>query len=178
MRLFYRARQFWLALGAQPTKNGAALATRLLTPAQLDLFAGMQAGEQAHALQVLHKLLDQGETHPDLLAAALLHDCGKQLVPLNPLERAWVVVVKKLLPAQAEAWGQVERQDLTHLPIWQRSLVVAEQHPLWGAELAQQAGASPLLQALIRRHQQFLPAEPVGVEDELLTKLQVVDNES
>ena len=179
MRLLYRARQFWLALGAQPGSDDLELATSLLTPSQMALFRGMQPGEQAHALKVLHRLLEQGEVHPDLLAAALLHDCGKQLSPLNPLERAWIVLAQKLFPARAAYWGRVEKEALAGLAGWRRPLAVAEQHPAWGAEMAQQAGASPLLQALIRRHQQPLTnAEDASLEDELIRKLQVVDNES
>ncbi|OGO69823.1 MAG: hypothetical protein A2Z49_11080 [Chloroflexi bacterium RBG_19FT_COMBO_56_12] len=177
MRLLYRARQFWLALGAQPDPEALRLAANLLTPAQMGLFRGLQTGEQAHALNILSRLLKQGENHPDLLAAALLHDCGKQLNPLNPLERAWIVLVQKLCPGRMQYWGKVEREALGRLPGWQRPLVVAEQHPAWGAEMARQVGASSLLQALIRRHQEQLD-RPMGLEDELLRKLQVLDNES
>jgi hypothetical protein len=178
MRLLYRARQFWHALGAQPDREELRLAASLLTPAQLALFHGMQPGEQAHALSILSRLLIQGENHPDLLAAALLHDCGKQLHPINPLERAWIVLAQNLFPARARAWGKVEPEALPELPGWRRSLAVAEQHPAWGAELARQSGASSLLQALIRRHQERLDHHSTDLEDELLHKLQVVDNES
>jgi hypothetical protein len=178
MRLLYRARQFWHALGAHPDQDELRLAISLLTPAQMALFRGLQLGEQAHALSVLSRLLMQGENHPDLLAAALLHDCGKQLNPINPLERAWIVIAQKLFPARAREWGKVERGTLHRLPAWRRSLAVAEQHPAWGAEMVRQAGASILLQSLIRRHQEHLNNRCVDLEDELLHKLQVVDNES
>jgi hypothetical protein len=144
----------------------------------MGIFNGMQPGEQAHALNILHRLLKQGENHPDLLAAALLHDCGKQRYPLNPLERAWIVLVYKFSPERAKAWGRGNGNAVDHLPIWQRSLVVAEQHPAWGAEMVQQAGASPLLLTLIRRHQERLDNPASGLENELLHKLQVVDNEN
>jgi len=178
MRLLYRARQFWLALGAQPDPNELSLAASLLTSAQMVLFSELQPTEQAHALNILSRLLDQGETHPDLLAAALLHDCGKQLSPLTPLERVWIVIAQKLFPLRARDWGRVERELLVRVPRWRRSLVVAEQHPAWGAEMARQAGASPLLEALIRRHQEHLNNGGANLEEELLYKLQVVDNDS
>jgi hypothetical protein len=178
MRLCYRARQFWLALGAQPEAEQLEQAARLLTPAQMAVFRGLQPSEQAHALNVLSRLVEQGETHPDLLAAALLHDCGKQFSPLNPLDRAWIVLADKLFPAHLEKWGQADAASLDRLSAWRRPLVVAAQHPAWGAELARQAGATPLLQALILRHQQHLETAPAGLEDELLSKLQTVDDQN
>ena len=178
MRLLYRARQFWLALGAQPDPEQLRLAASLLTPTQMRLFSGMQPGEQVHALNILRRLMEQGENHPDLLAAALLHDCGKQIYPISPVERAWTVIAHKLFPLRSRSWGKAEQEVLQKLPIWQRSLAVAEQHPVWGAEMAMQAGASPLLQTLIRRHQEPLNLYSANLEDELLYKLQVVDDES
>jgi hypothetical protein len=178
MRLCYRARQFWLALGARPEAQQMEQAAKLLPPAQMAVFSGLQPGEQAHALNVLNRLVEQGETHPDLLAAALLHDCGKQLSPLNPLERAGIVLAQKLFPAHLEEWGRTEAVSIEKLPAWRRPLVVAAQHPAWGAELARQAGATPLLQALILRHQQHLEAAPACLEDELLHKLQIVDDQN
>jgi exopolyphosphatase/pppGpp-phosphohydrolase len=178
MRLLYRARQFWHDLGARPDQHALKLASGVLTPAQMALFRNLQPGEQAHAIKVFSRLLMQSEEHPDLLAAALLHDCGKQLSPINPLQRAWIVIAQTLFPARVKQWGQVERERLPGLPAWRRALAVAEQHPLWGAELARQAGASPLLQALIRRHQERLNHHSATLEDELIHKLQVVDNES
>lgn len=178
MRLLYRARQFWLALGAQPDPDELRLAATLLTPALMALFHSMQPDEQAHALKVLSRLLKQGENHPDLLAAALLHDCGKRLSPLNPVDRAWIVLAHKMFPSRVEDWGKVELEALKGLPGWRRPLAVAVQHPTWGAEMVRQAGGSSLLQALILRHQQHLEDRRTSLEDELLHKLQVVDNES
>jgi predicted hydrolase (HD superfamily) len=88
------------------------------------------------------------------------------------------VIAQALFPDRAKEWGQVELKKLVELPAWRRALAIAEQHPLWGAELARQAGASPLLQALISRHQEHLNHRHATLEDELLHKLQVVDNES
>jgi hypothetical protein len=178
MRVLYRLRQFWHALEARPDQEGLRLASSLLTPMQMALFCKLQHSEQAHAIKVFIRLLMQGEEHPDLLAAALLHDCGKQLSPISTLQRVWIVIAQTLFPKRAKVWGSVEQAMLTEQPAWRRALAVAEQHPVWGAELARQTGASPLLQALIRRHQDRLNHRHTTIEDELLHKLQVVDNES
>jgi hypothetical protein len=178
VRLFYRVHQFWLALSAKPNPAGLELARGVLTPAQMELFIAMPPNEQAHALNVLQKLLGQGESHPDLLAAALLHDVGKQTHPLHPLERAVIVLGQKLFPHKLKQLGAEPLSGLHSLPAWQRSFVVAAQHPAWGAQMARDAGVSELGQALISRHQEKPSKNPLTVEDTLLLKLQAVDNES
>lgn len=175
MRLCYRARQFWQALAARPTPGGMAKAEAVLSTSQLVLFRGMQPSEQAHALKLLEALHSQGETDPDLLVAALLHDTGKQRCPLHLWERVAIVLVQAASPALARRWGEQPAGSCTG---WRKPFSVAAQHAEWGAELALQAGISPLAAALIRRHQQFAPAESSLREDILLRKLQAVDDNS
>jgi hypothetical protein len=177
VRLLYRFQQFRLALTARPDPTAAQAARAALSAEQMRLFAGMQPSEQAHALGVLRRLQSQGETHPDLLVAALLHDAGKQRCPLRPWERALVVLVKALSPSLARRWGAPPASQPACAG-WRRSFVVAEQHAEWGAEMALQAGSSPLSAALIRRHQQPAPAQSDQLEDRLLRRLQLADDMS
>jgi hypothetical protein len=175
VRPCYRARQFWQALVARPTPGGMAKAEAVLPPSQMALFRGMQSSEQAHALNMLEALYTQGETDPDLLVVALLHDAGKQRCPLHLWERVAIVLVQAASPALARRWGEQPAGSCTG---WRKPFSVAAQHAEWGAELALQAGISPLAAALIRRHQQFAPAESSLREDILLRKLQAVDDNS
>lgn len=176
-RLVYRGGQFRRHLASRPAPVGLAEARRILTPAQMELFLQMQAGEQAHSLAVFKRLGEQGETDADLRAAALLHDAGKVRYPLRIWERAWIVLAKKIIPGRFKAWGAASGR-LDNLPWWQRACAVAEQHPAWGAELAQAAGCSAQTVALIRRHQDQNPYHPQSDEDRLLQKLQAVDDQS
>jgi hypothetical protein len=62
-----------------------------------------------------------------------------------------------------------------------RAFVVAERHPGWGAEMVAEAGASRMVVALIRRHQDDLDGlrgQGSALEQELLRKLQSVDDHS
>jgi hypothetical protein len=143
----------------------------------MELFGHMQSSEQAHSLLVFNQLLAQREMQEDLLGAALLHDVGKSRFPLRIWERVLIVLGKALVPERAADWGQGEPRG------WKRPFVVAEKHPDWGAEMASAAGASPLAVSIIQRHQDvFDPAQRAhggerSLEDQLLYKLQEIDNE-
>ena len=178
MRLCYRARQFWLALAARPDPAALAAAQAVLTQAQWALFRGMQPSEQAHALHILHRLQAQGETDPDLLIAALLHDAGKQRCPLHPWERAVIVLAQAAAPRLMRRWSSQAEIDPKGCTGWRKPFMVATWHAEWGAKMAQQAGASPLVVALIRRHPQAVPPDSGQAEDNLLRKLQAEDDES
>lgn len=187
-RILYRTRQLWQILRLAPTQSELEGARSVLAPALFEIFTRMSPGEQSHSLRVYSRLVENGEDHPDLMAAALLHDCGKTLYPLKLWERAWIVIGKALLPRLSLNWSQGELHELQRLAFWKRPFVVAERHPGWGADLASRAGASKQAVALIRRHQEKQPAkaehlnppivEPSYIEDSLLHKLQVADNES
>ncbi len=174
-RWLYRTRQFWHALTARVDGEDLWEIQTALTPALQELFYRLQAGEQAHSLWVFRRLRGQNETHADLMTAALLHDVGKSLHPLGLWERVEIVLARKIAPQAVERWGNAS-------PVgWRKPFVVAAQHPAWGAELAQQAGATPLAAALIRRHQEKLQVEESAMgseEDFLLARLQKFDDES
>ena len=179
MRVLYRFRQFWHALTVVPTQEDLLQARQVLSPALMTLFLRMQPSEQAHSLWIYKQLLQQNEIDHDLLAAALLHDVGKSRYPLRLWERVVIVLGKAWFPEQIKSWGKAMPRG------WKRPFAIAEQHPAWGAELAAQAGASPLAVSLIRRHQDMLDTElitPSGesasLENHLLSCLQSVDNES
>jgi hypothetical protein len=174
-RLLYRTRQFWQALRSPPFSEDSKLIHSVLAPAQVELFGKMQASEQAHSLRVLRALIHQGETHPDLLVAALLHDAGKSRVKLRIWERVAIVLVKALCPGCEKRWGEGRAEG------WRRAFVVSARHPEWGAELAAGSGASPLAASLIRRHQEDGRGkwrDLESLEDRLLEKLVAVDDES
>jgi hypothetical protein len=92
-------------------------------------------------------------------------------------ERVLIVLVKAAAPHLAHRWGRMWNENQP-LPAWRRPFVVATHHPAWSAEMAAQAGASPLTLALIRRHQDPAPGLSAGLEDELLARLQAVDDQS
>lgn len=167
-RAGYRASQFVHALLARPAAEGAQLAAAHLPPHLRPVFEGMSRSERAHSLAVLRALLRQGHTDPDLLAAALLHDAGKTRAPLRLFDRVQVVLGCRLVPASARVWGSGAPYG------WKRPWVVAAQHAKWGAEILAQAGASPRLEAIVRRHHEAPLADGTDV-DLLLDALRAAD---
>ncbi len=177
-RLLYRLHQLSRSVFVKSTYEELDTVQQLLNPDEWELFIRLQPGEQAHALAMYHKLVEKGETQPDLLLAALLHDVGKLRYPLIPLQRVMVVVVQALFPALAVRWGRLPRDERTGSPVWKKAFVVAGQHAGWGAEMARLAGASPLTVQLIRSHHQSAGPNESMVESKLQHALWMVDNES
>ncbi|MGZ6346807.1 MAG: HD domain-containing protein [Anaerolineales bacterium] len=166
-RLTYRSRQFWNALpGTRKRVETEALLPHL-TPTQIALFRRMQKFEQTHALQVINRLKAAGQTDPDLLSAALLHDVGKVMFPISIFDRVVIVLGKSIFPRLAERWseGTLDR--------FRRPFVVSARHPRWGADLAEQACASARTVELIRHHHDILSRD-----DQLLAALQAADDEN
>ena len=184
--ILYRTRQFWLAFNSSPLPEDLELAQATLTPAQMELFRTMQPSEQAHSLRVYIEILsDTDKDHlpqqGDLLAAALLHDVGKSRRPLRIHERVIIVLGRAMFPNMVKHWGQEEakidadNREGLGITWYKVPFVVAEQHPSWGASLAEGAGVSPLTASLIRNHQNFSIQNPVILEEQLLNRLQMAD---
>jgi hypothetical protein len=178
VRILYRLRQFWRTLSLKKDHRELEQALAILSPEQSTLFTQMQLSEQNHAVMVFRRLHEQGENQPDLLVAALLHDVGKLRYRLSPLERAMVVLVKTVMPKQAHRWGGLPPAGWDGLPSWRKTFIVAEHHAEWGAEMACQAGVSPLTENLIRLHHHPHGQDANAEETSLLHKLWLVDNEN
>ncbi|MDQ2810190.1 MAG: hypothetical protein M3Z04_25200, partial [Chloroflexota bacterium] len=77
-RLPYRVRQFALAFApVAAAEVTTAIQAAALPPVAARLFRAMPRPYQRHALNVAARLRQAGQHDPTLLAAALLHDCGK-----------------------------------------------------------------------------------------------------
>lgn len=108
-----------------------------LTPAERRVYLGMDPRDREHACRVArHLLRDHPHAAPELVAAALLHDCGKSIRPYRVIERVLVGLVPNRL-ARVVPLGP---------------LAVRAYHPELGAELLARAGARPCVARLVARH--------------------------
>ncbi len=172
MRFGYRLQQFWLDLTAKPLSESEwGEITAVLTPPQEKLFTQFDNSDQQHSFRVVQQLKENGQTHPDLLTAALLHDIGKTKFNVTIWERSLVVLAKLIFPNKLTKWGNGEAMG------WKRPFAVKTQHPEWGASMVKSIGSTPITIALIRRHQTKL-IEIKTEEDQLLQYLQWADDQN
>lgn len=156
MRPLYRARQFFRAFRR---RNPAALretASAHLSPKQTALFAKMSPYDQEHAVEVLQRLKSQGRAEPELMQAALLHDAGKAFIRAAIWRRVAHVVSRAV------------RTDTDFARDYAR-------HAEVGADMAERAGSSPTVVALIREHHKGLNRAPQNPFEEMLAALQSAD---
>jgi hypothetical protein len=137
-RPLYRTRQVLHAL--RPRFDGmdleAALAELSATEAQL--FLAMERRDQRHALEVYERLKPRTDD-TSVLAAALLHDCGKGSVPV------WMRVLNVVAPWSMPALARPGEG-------WRGAVYRLQHHAELGAALAREAGSSAATVRLIRGH--------------------------
>jgi hypothetical protein len=134
----------------------------------MGLFRAMPGHDRQHALNVVRALQQRGHDEPDLLAAALLHDVGKAVPRGGRVRighRVAVVLMHAFWPALLE---RLAREDAVG---WRRPFYVQQHHAAISAQLAQEAGCSPVTVDLIRHHEDA----PGPADDSLLAALQAAD---
>jgi putative nucleotidyltransferase with HDIG domain len=132
-----KIRRLSRSLAATQAYPDDAWAVPRLASGELKVYLGMDARDREHAVRVAKALLEaQPDAAPELLSAALLHDCGKQLRPY----RVWERVAAGLVPGRLARW----------LPVG--ALWVRGHHPELGARLLKAAGARSRVAELVERH--------------------------
>lgn len=153
-RAVYRSRQFFASLRPRVDASLRDDAFALLSEAERRLFESMTMRDQQHCLDVYRRLRNEHNDR-DLLVAALLHDCGKGQIAL--WHRAAYVLLDGSVPSllrRAAVAGNGRG--------WRQALYRCVHHAELGAELAQQAGSSPSVVALIRGNHTNEPNEQLA----------------
>jgi len=158
-RALYRSSQVWHALRPRIDAADYALVCQTLGEDLARLFFAMERRDQRHAVAVAGRLLATGETDADLLAAGLLHDCGKGGVPV------WLRVVNVLSP---KLLRRLAKEDGIAS---QRAAFRLLHHEKIGVEKAREAGAS---EATLR----FILGRPHAGEEDMLAALHAADDAS
>ncbi len=171
--IFHRIKQFIRATRASVAPRELAALAEYLDPAQRALFAQMVVSDQRHSLDLFYILRGQGETDDALLQAALLHDAGKSQTRIHLWQRAVFVLMGKLSRRLRERFCASPCRN------WRYAFFVLAHHTDLGAEMAQRAGCSDEVVALIRNHQRSITAQlslPMPSQRKLRV-LQAADNE-
>lgn len=103
------------------------------------LYLHMDARDRSHCVLVARRLLTTGETDRALVAAALLHDVGKSLLPFS----AWQRVVSHL-------WRPVGLPVTPLKPGLRGALQLREHHERLAVSMLSEAGVDSRVTAIIR----------------------------
>ncbi|WP_034338473.1 HD domain-containing protein [Deinococcus misasensis] len=122
------------AAQAQPEDQWAK---SILTPEEYGVYIQMDPRDREHGTRVARTLQkDHPEAENPLIAAAILHDCGKSIRPYRVLERVLVGLVPYRLSKYVASEG----------------VKVRFAHPEMGSDMLQEAGARPEVVRLVRLH--------------------------
>ena len=143
--MIYRIRQFWYALWPKIDNNELLWAQSILPASAFSLFINQSMPEKRHALDVARDLFLSHPKDKHLLVAALLHDCGKSQNTLKLWERIYIVLLQK---ASSKTWNLL----LHSHSVLSSPLRTAQEHPVWGAKMARNAGLNEEVVQLILNH--------------------------
>ena len=142
-------RQTWRhVFGRVSEREREGLAAWLDRP-QLALFDSMHRADQRHGLDVAIALRADGRDDPELLHAALFHDCSKGPRTRLPHRIAWSL---------GERYGEGVTTAFARLPGFDAAFARLRHHADESARLALQAGCSERTAELIRH--QSDPVDP------------------
>lgn len=163
-------RFFGSVLPIGPSATDAAWATEHLLPDERAVWLRMSRQDRRHAVGVARRVegaLGHEATRP-VLAAALLHDCGKVVSGLGTYGRVVATLSVKVAGHDvAMAWS--ETRGFT------RRVGLYVEHPRLGADLLGLAGSAPLTVAWAAEH--HLPPEEWTVPREVGEALKAADDD-
>jgi hypothetical protein len=119
-----------------------------LRPPELALFDAMHPADKRHGIDVVAHLRAAGVDARDVLAAGLLHDCGKGDTGPGP-RIAWSL---------GERYGGWAVSAVAWLPGWRAAIERLRTHAETSAAAVEAAGLSARAVALVR--EQAAPADP------------------
>jgi hypothetical protein len=160
----HRVEQFFGHLRARVDPDETELARRLLPETAWPLFEQMPMADRRHALDVVARLMASGRDDPDLLEAALLHDCAKGRRMLL-WHRVTGVLLQALMP---RALARLASPDPAS---WRYPFHLYLHHADLSADAAANAGCSPRAVA-------FMRGTVSGVDASLAAALRAADEAS
>lgn len=157
--MLYRVRQFYKALFAKMTPSDQAFYKQYLTAKEITLFEQLKVYDQKHSVLVAKYLAQLTPEDPYMIKAGLLHDIGKQVYPLNPVEKGLMVILHKLSKGKIQGFKALKMVKGYY------------EHPLLGYQLLEACGEYDAhFLMLVRDHHQK------QITDEQLKRLKQADD--
>ena len=94
--MFYRIKQFVSAVTAKITQEDVDFVRTYLGQSERELFFRLKPYEQKHCIEVATKLKRMTHNDREMIRLGLLHDVGKTVYPLNPIEKSIIVVLDRI----------------------------------------------------------------------------------
>lgn len=163
-------RFFGSILPIGPSKEDTAWVHEELLPTELEIWQRMSAQDRRHAAGVARRVERAlgDEAKRPVIAAALLHDCGKTVAHLGTTGRVIATLSAKVAGHDmAMAWS--ETRGFT------RRVGLYLEHPRLGADLLGLAGSAPLTVAWAAEH--HLPPEDWTVPTDIGRALKDADDD-
>lgn len=136
-----KSRQAVRHVGGRVSQSERTGLRAMLTPRQLALFESMHRADQRHGLDVMSHLRAAGHDDPDLMLAALLHDCAKGRSVRLQHRVAWSL---------GERYGDAVLHAFSLVPGFSVAFERLRVHAEASAHLALEAGCSERTAELIR----------------------------
>ena len=171
MRMGHLSKRFFGSLRpGGPSREDVTWATSLLRPGERDIWVQMSNADRRHSVAVgrrVERALGHEASRP-VLAAALLHDCGKIDANLGAYGR----VVATLSVSIA---GQSTAEHWTQARGFTRKIGLYARHADIGADRLALAGSDPLTVTWTREHHQ--PEETWTLPHHLAAALKAADDD-
>lgn len=157
--MFYRMQQFMKTITASMTENEKRWVKDYLTQREQALFFRLKVYEQKHALCVAKLLGEWTNESREMIRLGLLHDIGKILYPLNPIEKSLMVILHKVTAGKIKSLSQIKMVKCYY------------EHPILGYELLSREGVyeQVFLECIKGHHERICP-DKVPYELSLLQK--------
>ena len=104
--MFYRVQQFIKAITASVSEDEKRWIKGYLTEKEQALFFKLKVYEQKHALCVAKLLSEWTNESQEMIRLGLLHDIGKVLYPLNPIQKSIIVILHKVTLGKIKRFNQ------------------------------------------------------------------------
>lgn len=166
-RPWYRIRQFIRHVTSTFGETDRQFVEKILNPAELTWFHKLPVFEKRHAVDVAEYLGQLKNQFPPpefktLQKAALLHDIGKAVLPLNPIEKSIFVILRVLFPPLVYKMAQSGKFPKARVFLF---------HNVMGAKLLKETGTEGSVIDLIASY------EPGGIRNRFTALLSEADEQ-